>query len=533
MITKTMNAPDLRSALLDEKEIALIDVREQGPFGTNHLLLAVNIPLSQFDLVIGDFVPRHSTRIVLCDEDEAFAVRASVILGKLGYTDVSILSGGVNAWACAGFELFSGVNVPSKAFGEYVEHHFGTPNITAEELKSKVDGGENLIILDSRPLEEYQKMSIPGGIDTPGAELVYRVRTLVPDKNTLVVVNCAGRTRSIIGCQSLINAGLENPVVALKNGTMGWHLAGFKLDRGADKVAGPVSSEALTWACDAAARVSKRFGVQTIEHATFEKWKSEADKKSLYVLDVRLPEEYESGHIPGSRSAPGGQLVQATDRYLATRHARIVLVDDNGVRAAMTASWLVQLGWTNAVVLSGGLDNMELVKGPHISPLPEFDESKTKVIEVDELRQRLDKGTAVVVDFADGLSYRAGHIPTARWTVRSRINQLIGFLPPAEVYVASAPDEKFAKLAASEMVKMTSTPVAYLKGGNSSWVEAGLTQDKGMELAIGPVDDIYERPYDREKGIEEAMNLYLDWEIELIHQIERDGTLNLPEFAPK
>ena len=60
----------------------------------------------------------------------------------------------------------------------------------------------------------------------PGAELVLRARELAPDPATRIIVNCAGRTRSIIGTQSLINAGIENPVSALRNGTIGWTLAG-------------------------------------------------------------------------------------------------------------------------------------------------------------------------------------------------------------------------------------------------------------------------------------------------------------------
>ena len=66
----------------------------------------------------------------------------------------------------------------------------------------------------------------------PGAELVLRVRDIAPSPDTTIVVNCAGRTRSIIGAQSLINAGIPNKVVALRNGTMGWHLAGFTCDKG-------------------------------------------------------------------------------------------------------------------------------------------------------------------------------------------------------------------------------------------------------------------------------------------------------------
>ena len=118
----------------------------------------------------------------------------------------------------------------------------------AERVQRKWDSwgkGVRLVILDSRPYEEYHRMNIPGGIDAPGAELVYRVHDLAADPDTLVVVNCAGRTRSIIGAQSLINAGIPNKVVALKNGTMGWHLAGLELERGQTRAAAAPDGDAL------------------------------------------------------------------------------------------------------------------------------------------------------------------------------------------------------------------------------------------------------------------------------------------------
>ncbi|MCH8189242.1 MAG: penicillin acylase family protein [Proteobacteria bacterium] len=163
------------------------------------------------------------------------AGRAAERLESFGYGDVKILDGGVHAWAQAGFELFTGLNVPSKAFGEFIEETCGTPHIDAEELKRKIDAGEDLIILDARPMNEFQNMNIPGAIDCPGAELAYRIQDLAPSPETRIVVNCAGRTRSIIGAQTLINACVPNPVVALKNGTMGWHLTGFELEHGQDR----------------------------------------------------------------------------------------------------------------------------------------------------------------------------------------------------------------------------------------------------------------------------------------------------------
>ncbi|GIT52924.1 MAG: hypothetical protein Ct9H300mP16_00840 [Pseudomonadota bacterium] len=178
-------------------------------------------------------MPRLVTPIVLCDDCGGEAERAAEQIARFGYTRFEILDGGIAAGkGKAGYEIFSGVNVPSKAFGEFFEQEYETPRLPAAQVKAKIDAGEKVVILDSRPMVEFNNMSIPGGSCCPGAELVYRVSDAVEDPDTLVVVNCAGRTRSIIGCQSLINAGIPNPVVALKDGTMGWHLAGFALDHG-------------------------------------------------------------------------------------------------------------------------------------------------------------------------------------------------------------------------------------------------------------------------------------------------------------
>ncbi|MCJ7687559.1 MAG: hypothetical protein MUO68_25065, partial [Desulfobacteraceae bacterium] len=209
MEIKKVTPQQVKEMFHDDDELALIDVREQGAFSKEHMLLACCIPFSRVEFKIGDLVPRKTTRIVLVDggtnDKSRVAERAAERLSGFGYSDISVMEGGVSAWGAVGFELFSGVNVLSKAFGEFVEAVYDTPRVTAEELKSMVDSGQKMIMLDSRPEDEYNRMCIPGGIDTPGAELVYRVHDLVPDPETLVVVNCAGRTRSIIGAQSLIN----------------------------------------------------------------------------------------------------------------------------------------------------------------------------------------------------------------------------------------------------------------------------------------------------------------------------------------
>ena len=256
-MARKVDARALKAMLADGRELALIDVREELTFSQNHLLFARSVPLSWLELRFGRLVPRRTTRIVLCDDDDGLAERAADILVRAGYSDLAALDGGVAAWAAAGFELFSGVNVPSKAFGEFVEHASATPSIAADELDRLIRAGTDMVVLDSRPFDEYQRVSIPTAVNVPGAELALRIRDLAPSPQTLVVVNCAGRTRSIIGAQSLINAGVPNKVVALRNGTMGWTLAGLACESGKARRAPGVSPDGLAWARSAAARVAR------------------------------------------------------------------------------------------------------------------------------------------------------------------------------------------------------------------------------------------------------------------------------------
>jgi rhodanese-related sulfurtransferase len=524
-----LSARELKGMLRDGGELALVDVREEGEFGRSHLLFACNLPLSRLEMRIDALVPRRSTRMVLCDADDGLAQRAARRLTELGYGNLAVLAGGVAAWQEAGYELFSGVNVPSKAFGEFIEHHEDTPRLTAQEIKAALDAGTDMVILDSRPMSEYRAMNIPTGVDCPGAELVYRVHDVAPRPETLVVVNCAGRTRSIIGAQSLINAGIPNKVVALKDGTMGWHLAGLVLEKGQTKHAPDPSPAGRAKAQQAAARVARRFGVQRIDRATLARFAAESDRRTLYLLDVRTQEEYAAGHLPGSRSAPGGQLVQATDTYVATRNARIVLVDGDGVRATMTASWLIQMGMPEIYVLGDGLDGATAT-GPDTPKVLGVNESEPASLSPAELASVMATESAIVVDLDSRLNYRAGHIPGAWFAIRSRFETARAKLPEAALYVVTSPDGVLAALAAPELAAATGVPVKILRGGTAAWRAAGLPIATGEEHMADATDDVFHRPYDRAKGIEQAMRDYLSWEVDLVRQIERDGDAAFRSF---
>ena len=523
----------VRERLNSSQEFALLDVREQGVHYKGHPFFACPLPLSRLELMVDDLLPRREVPLVLLDDgDEQLALRAARRLVQLGYTHIEILAGGCRGWAAEGGELFSGVNVPSKAFGEFVEHHFDTPRVPPEQIEQMRRDGRRMVILDSRPFEEYHRMNIPNGIDVPGAELVWRVHDLAPDPDTLVVVNCAGRTRSIIGCQSLRNAGIPNEVVALKDGTMGWELAGLTVERGSDRTAPAPSAQGAQRARQAAQQVADRFEVRFVSGAQVRSWQQQASR-TLYLLDVRTREEFEQQRIAGSRHAPGGQLVQATDEYVAVRGARIVLIDPDRVRSVMTASWLNQMGLDDVHVLepegSTGLGDWPLEHGPRPQPLAVTPDCNT--ITVPALNARMTEPGLTIIDLSTSLRFRDGHIPGAWWAVRARFEEAAEKLPQPETLVLSSEDGLLARLACEDAKRCwPMAQVLALEGGNAAWVAAGHALEPGIDQATTALDDVWYKPYDQASDYEKHAREYLSWEVALVDQIRRDPTIRFRAY---
>ena len=517
MLDKTkprpLSAAAVKAMLGDGGELALIDLREELTFSQNHLLWARNVPLSRLELRFARLVPRKATRIVLIDDNDGLVARAADILARAGYSDLAYLDGGVAAWEKAGFVTFSGVHVPSKAFGEFVEHDSGTPSVSAPELDALMRDGTKMVVLDSRPFDEYSRISIPSGINVPGAELVLRVHDIAPSPDMTIVVNCAGRTRSIIGAQSLINAGVPNKVVALRNGTMGWHLAGLACATGkADRAPG-VSQGGLAWAKAAADQVARRWKVERIDRATLERFRADQNR-TTYVFDVRDPDEYKAGHLPGANSAPGGQLVQATDIYAGVLGARIVCCDDKEARALMTASWLRQMGWQDVFVLpEAGSEKGE--PAPLLLGTPS---DKTVAPSAP-----LATDNVSVIDLSTSPHYRRGHIPGAWFAIRARLDRALKKIAPKGDVILTSEDGVLASLAVTEAQALTDRSVHWLKGGNAAWASAGFPLSTAEKLADEPLD-VWLKPYERPNDNEAAMNAYLSWEVDLLERIKKDGT---------
>ena len=517
-----VSSAEVRAALRDREEIALLDVREEDPFAQSHPLWAANLPLSRLELESWGRIPRRDTRVVVYDDGEGFAERALDRLRSLGYTDVRQLEGGLAGWRASGGELFRDVNVPSKSFGELVESRRHTPSLSAEEVQALLASKADVVVLDARRFDEYQTMNIPGSVSVPGGELVLRARELAPNPATRVIVNCAGRTRSIIGTQSLVNAGLPNPVAALRNGTIGWTLASQALEHGAARrFPWEVRPSHHDAARAAAADVARRAGGSWIDVATLLRWLREGHR-TTYRFDVRTPEEYAAGHTQGFRNAPGGQLVQETDVHAPVRGARIVLSDDDGVRAPMAASWLAQMGWQVAVLDPSGPAAGAQETGPDHAPQPV--PAAVRSVTPDTLADWLASGDVAVVDVTASANYVKRHVPGAWFAIRSKLPDALFRLGAPRRIVLTCGSSLLARFAASDIEPLTTSEVWVLEGGTAAWVAAGQPIESGESRLLSQRTDRYRRPYEGTDNATAAMQAYLDWEFGLVEQLGRDGT---------
>lgn len=525
-----MTAPRITPATLkdwlhDGAELALCDVREAGQFGESHLLHAVPLPYSRLELDAPRLLPNRRVRLVLCDDGSggsggtgSVADRAAARLAALGYRP-QVLAGGTAAWAAAGFALFAGVNVPSKTFGELVEHRCHTPRVTPDRLAAWQAEGRDLVVVDGRPFAEYRKMNIPGAVCCPNGELALRIDALAPRPDTTIVVNCAGRTRSLIGAQTLIDLGLPNPVYALENGTQGWVLAERALEHGSawryPDDAHPADPEARR---HQARRLARRWGVGRLDGPRAAALLADPGR-STFLCDVRSPEEFAAGTLPGAQSAPGGQLIQATDQYVGVRRARLVLFDDDGIRAPVVAAWLARLGF-EAWVLAG----VEATAGgglaaPGFTPVapPVADPPALPTIAPPAVQERLDRG-ALLLDLRPSMAHRRGRIPGSLWTIRPRL----AALPLAgRALVLVADDPAVAALAADEARSLGAASVELLAGGTAAWEAAGhpLVPSPALPADADCIDYLF-FVHDRHDGNREAARRYLAWETGLVAQLD-------------
>tara|TARA_B110000483_G_scaffold2256_1_gene2614 strand:+ start:5312 stop:6892 length:1581 start_codon:yes stop_codon:yes gene_type:complete len=351
----------VRSWISDKEEVAFIDVREIGQHTNGHPFFSISIPYSLFEFNIKILVPNKQTRVILIDNNNGISDLVFNIAHQMGYSNISIIEGGVEEWVSAGYKLFDGINVPSKSFGELIEKYFHTPSITAKELAQKQKNNENYIVIDGRPFLEYNKMSIPKSICCPNAELFYRVSSYIKDINTEIIINCAGRTRSIIGAQTLINFGIKNKVKALENGTQGWFLSELSLEHNKNKYLEVLPNDIETQQLqNKVLKLTNDLNIDLIDLKKAQELIIDK-KKSTFIFDVTTSKTISTK--PGTiMNVPGGQLIQATDKYIGVWKATVILVDDGDlIRAGTTSFWLKKMGY-EVYILKEGLLKAQTLK---------------------------------------------------------------------------------------------------------------------------------------------------------------------------
>ena len=478
-------------ALNDGNEVALIDVRDKADFVTDHLWLAVNIPFADIEMRIQRFVPRMNTRIILCDADGALSDRAARALNGLGYTDVFCMESGLKRWVAAGFPLVSGDYVVAHAFGFHIEALYNTPVVTAGELMNKLENQEDIVIIDARDPRDYQRASIPGSINIPAADVARQIPTLIRDDSTQIVVHCAGVTRAALGAQTLINARVPNPVASLLHGTKGWFLEGGQLVGGQRSIPGKPSVGAKAFAKTAATSFAKNFDLRYLNLREVQLWQCENPDRTCYLVDVRSHDEYLDGHVQHSINIPGGELAGMTIDHIATYQARLCLIDSGDcARAEITASWMLQSGWSDIVILKDWREDGETVTGPECNNFSEQHQFEASSISPDRLAALLPRNNVAIIDFSHSNEFIAAHIPGANWCLRSTLPDALATIENVPLWVLSSTDGYIAKVIANELIQLTDHDICYLEGGNYAWSDNGYPTESGSKNMLSDIRDI-------------------------------------------
>ena len=512
---------DLAALMASKTPHAVFDVRERGEFNAGQIATATSLPRSQIEFRIAELVPDRRIPIVVYDEGEGRASLAAHTLEEFGYENVSILDGGLPGWRKEGHPTVSGVNVPSKAFGEKVHHERTIPEISPEELKSLQERVADLIIFDVRTPEEYGRFCIPGGLNVPGGDLILWAEALRRKPETAVVINCAGRTRSIIGTAALVRLGLNN-VRALKNGTMGWVLAGFELESMPARITSAAPDESRKRGREIALRIAEEEGISWISARELVAHLPNNDLRVTYLVDVRSEGEYEAGHIPGSLNIPGGQAVQRADDFVAVKNSRIVFISDQSARAVMAAYWYLQMDFPDVKVLQGGLEAWRESGGSVESGAPQneplgFDTAKklarTRV--PDEVNSFLQSSPISILHVGSTADFAAAHLPGSKWISRGWLELKLSSLCSDNTHaiVLACRDGQSSILAAKTLAEMGYKEVFVLNGGVQMWERADYPTAKGLESCLVEPNDVVLSP--SVKGDKEAMRRYLEWEIQL------------------
>jgi len=527
-MTERIRCEGLKLLMESDEAFAIFDIRERGEYNEGQIYKASSLPRSQIEFRIADLVPIRNFPVIVYDEGGERANFAAATMEQIGYQRVYVLEGGLPAWATAGFPMVVGVNVPSKEFGEKVHIEKKVPEISPEELSARLASRAKIVVFDVRTSEEHQRFCIPGAYSVPGGELILWAEELRQKPDTTYLMHCAGRTRSVIGTQTLRRLGLSN-VYALRNGTMGWILADLELERNPGREPPSPSPSSRAAGEMLALRIAVEEGIPMISVSKLLDLRRTEERQVIYLVDVRSPTEYAKGHIPGSMGIPGGQAVQRSDDFIAVRNAKIVFVSDGQARAVIAAYWFRQMGFENVAVLQGGVqgwikngDGLSTAMAAAENVLLDGTRATARYIRPPELVSLLATSKSLVLHVGSSQDFEKGHVPKSLWVSRGWLEIKIGDLCTDKwrPIVITCPDSRHSILAARTLARLGFSEVTVLDGGVNTWSKEGYPTERGLEgrCAVEPKDVVVPASA---SGNKEAMVRYLEWEISLGDKFKR------------
>lgn len=482
--------PDALQGLLhSDSPRACIDVRERGEFALEHIPGTTPLARGTLEYRVETMIPSRRIPTVVCCDDGRRSHLAGSTLREMGYEDVRILAGGLERWRAGGFPTRQGWGVTGKEYGEKVAATKAPPEITAEELALSRSYGQKIVVADVRSEEEFVRGHVPAAYSVPGGQLLMELPRLPVGPESKLVISCAGRTRGILGAQMLREAGLRN-VYVLKNGSMGWWLAGYELEEGegSERPEQP-SKDVADWVERASRTLIEEEKIRFISAEELEKLRTSGEV--LYAVDVRLPGEFYAGHVPGSFSLPAGQVALAHENFIAVRHALIVVLADDEVRPVWAAALCQRLGFGRVAVLQGGIDAWArrggiLEKGEPARMVHGLEKARTHVSAVKALglRELIEhKKGIVILDVRGSGEFGFGHIPAARWLSRGKLElEIEKVLPAKKKPVITVCDSGVRSLLAAATLKSLGyLNVEYLERGLGAWQKEGLPLADGLE----------------------------------------------------